>query len=110
MKKPKIGFLPLYVELYDLTTPEIRPDIDAFHELTVKKLEEQGLEVVDVPVCRLANEFEAAVDTFAKEDVDAVVTLHLAYSPSLESEEALKKVQVPIILMDTAQSYPMQPI
>lgn len=105
MKNPKIGFLPLYVELYDLTTPEVRPDIDAFHELAVKKLQEQGLEVVDVPVCRLANEFEAAVDTFTKEEVDAVVTLHLAYSPSLESEEALKKVQVPIIIMDTTPDY-----
>lgn len=105
MKKPKIGFLPLYVELYDLATPEIRPDIDAYHELVVKNLQEQGLEVINVPVCRLANEFEVAVDTFAKEDVDAVVTLHLAYSPSLESEEALKKVQVPIIIMDTTPNY-----
>ena len=105
MKKPKIGFLPLYVELYDLTTPEARPDIDAFHGLAVKRLKSQGLEVVDVPVCRLAGEFEAAVQVFEKEDVDAVVTLHLAYSPSLESEEALKKVQVPIIVMDTTPDY-----
>ena len=50
MKKPLIGFLPLYVELYDLTTPEIRPDIDAFHEEVVKRLQEKGLEVINVPV------------------------------------------------------------
>ena len=105
MKKPKIGFLPLYVELYDLTTPEVRPHIDAFHQLAVTKLQEQGLEVVDVPVCRLAEEFHSAVSVFAEEDVDAVVTLHLAYSPSLESEEALKEVQVPIIVMDTTPDY-----
>ena len=105
MKKPKIGFLPLYVLLYDQTSPEVRPDIDAFCELAAKNLRKQGLEVVDAPVCRLADEFEEAVDTFQKEDVDAVVTLHLAYSPSLESEGALKKLQVPIIVMDTTPDY-----
>lgn len=105
MKKPKIGFLPFYVELYDLTMPEIRPEIDAFHALAVKKLTEQELVVVDMPVCRLADEFESAAACFEKEDVDAVVTLHLAYSPSLESEEALKRIQVPIIVMDTTPDY-----
>lgn len=105
MKKPLIGFLPLYVELYDLTTPEIRPDIDAFHEEVVKRLQEKGLEVINVPVCRLASEFASAVQKFKEQDVDAVVTLHLAYSPSLESEKALASVEVPIIILDTTPAY-----
>lgn len=105
MKQPKIGFLPLYVELYDLTTPEVRPDIDAYHALAVKKLRDQGLEVVDQPVCRLAAEFDAAISAFEQEDVDAVVTLHLAYSPSLESEDALKRIRVPIIVMDSTPDF-----
>ena len=105
MRKPRIGFLPLYVELYDLTTPEIRPEIDAFHEKVVKKLEEKELEVADAPVCRLASEFETAVQNFREKDVDALVTLHLAYSPSLESEKALAGVDVPIIILDTTPDY-----
>ena len=105
MKKPVIGFLPLYVELYDLTTPEIRPSVDEFHEKAVKKLQEQGLKVIDAPVCRLELEFETAIKTFEKNQVDAIVTLHLAYSPSLESERVLSKVNVPIIIMDATPAY-----
>ena len=105
MKKPVIGFLPLYVELYDLTTPEIRPSIDSFHEEAVKRLQNQGLEVIDAPVCRLKREFEEAVKMFEESQVDAIVTLHLAYSPSLESESVLSKVNIPIIIMDTTPDY-----
>ena len=105
MRNPKIGLLPLYVELYDLTTPEIRPDIDAAHKLASDNLKKQGLDVVDVAVCRLANEFEEAIAKFEAEDVDAIVTLHLAYSPSLESEKALAATKLPLIIMDTTPSY-----
>lgn len=105
MRKPLVGFLPLYVELYDLTTPEIRPDVDAYHEKAVERLREQGLDVVDMPVCRLACEFEEAIAAFEEKNVDAVITLHLAYSPSLESEKALGKVRVPIIILDSTPDY-----
>jgi len=105
MRNPKIGLLPLYVELYDLTTPEIRPEIDAAHAHASDKLRESGLDVVNVPVCRLANEFEEAIAVFEKEDVDAIVTLHLAYSPSLESEKALAATKLPLIIMDTTPGY-----
>ena len=105
MRNPKIGLLPFYVELYDLTTPEIRPDINAAHQYASENLQKQGLDVVNVPVCRLAAEFEEAVAQFEEEDVDAIVTLHLAYSPSLESEKALAGTKLPLIVMDTTPSY-----
>ena len=31
MRKPKVGLLPLYVELYDISVPEVRPAINAAH-------------------------------------------------------------------------------
>ncbi len=101
MRNPKIGLLPLYVELYDLTTPEVRPAIDAAHDHTAQRLEAAGLEVVRAPVCRLAAEFARAVEIFEQADVDAIVTLHLAYSPSLESEKALAGTKLPLIILDT---------
>ncbi|MDD6261643.1 MAG: hypothetical protein PUA83_00950 [Clostridiales bacterium] len=105
MRKPRVGLLPMYVELYDLTTPEIRPDIDAFHALVAEKLAGAGLEVLNVPVCRLESEFAAAVRKFERENADAIVTLHLAYSPSLESEKALAGTELPLIVMDTTPDY-----
>ena len=105
MKKLKVGLLPLYVELYDIACPEVRPDIDAAHENTIRRLREQGLEVVTWPVCRLAAEFSAAIAHFEAEQVDGMVTLHLAYSPSLESEKALAATELPIVILDTTPEY-----
>lgn len=105
MRNPKIGLLPLYVELYDISTPQVRPQINAFHRQVSERLRAVGLDVVDVPVCRLAGEFASAIETFEVADVDAIVTLHLAYSPSMESEKALAATKLPLIILDTTPDY-----
>lgn len=108
MQRIKIGFLPLYVELYDLTCPEMRPKIEKFNNEVIKKLEEY-VDVYAAPICRLDAEFRAAVELFKEKDVDAVVTMHLDYSPSLESAAALATVEVPIIILDTTCQYDFGP-
>ena len=105
MRKPVIGLLPLYLELYDLTTPEVRPDIDTAYAKTTRLLEQEGLVVKTVPVCRLEKEFAQAVAYFEAEHVDAIVTLHLAYSPSLEVERVLVSTKLPLIVLDTTPGY-----
>ena len=105
MRNPRIGLLPLYVELYDLTVPEIRPQIDEFHAYVSDSLKKLGLDVVNVPVCRLANEFEDAIKTFEGENCDAIVTVHMAYSPSLQSEKALAATKLPLIILDTTPDF-----
>lgn len=105
MRCPKIGLLPMYVELYDRSNPEIRPAINAAHANAVKRLQETGLDVITSDVCRLAEEFETAIKFFESENVDAIVTLHLAYSPSLESEKALAATKLPIIILDTTPDF-----
>lgn len=56
-------------------------------------------------VCRIREEFNRAVDKFNRLNVTAVVTQHLAYSPSLESIEALLRLKAPIIVLDTTTDY-----
>lgn len=97
----KIGLLPLYIELYDLSCQWARPGMDRFQKTIVERLRKKGAEVVTVPLCRLAREFHAAVKLFEREKVDAIVTLHLAYSPSLESIDALAGTRLPIVVLDT---------
>lgn len=105
MRNPKVGLLPLYLELYDRTDPQIRPAIDACRMKVANALKAQGMEVIHVPVCRIEPEFREAVREFEKQDADAIVTLHLAYSPSLESEKALAETKLPIIVLDTTPDY-----
>ncbi len=109
MRQPKVGLLPFYIELYDKAMPEVRPRVDEFRATISSELRKRGLDVIDVPVCRTKPEFARAVKTIENSGADAIVTLHLAYSPSLESEEALALTDIPIIVLDTTPSFDYGP-
>ncbi len=101
----KIGLLPLYVKLYDDVAPDVRPRMEAFYEKIAVEFEKRGVEVVRTDdFARLKDEFKAAVTKFEREGVDAIVTLHIAYSPSLESIGALCDTDLPIIVLDTTET------
>ncbi len=106
MKKVKIGFLPLYVKLYDDGSPAMRVRIDEFcNEIKALLEDRDDVELVSADICRLENEFRDAIKLFEDRNVDSIVTLHLAYSPSLESEKALKDTSLPIVILDTTPNY-----
>ena len=106
MKKIKIGFLPLYVKLYDDGAPNMRLRIDAFANEIFEMLKvREDVEIIKSDICRLEGEFAEAINCFEKEKVDSIVTLHLAYSPSLESEKILKNTNIPIVILDTTPNF-----
>ena len=105
MKHPVVGLLPLYLELYDQVVPELRREVEAFAATIKTELEKPGVTVIAAPVCRVKSEFKAAVKQFEAQGAAAIVTLHLAYSPSLESIEALAGTDLPVIMLDTTPDY-----
>lgn len=106
MKKIKVGYLPLYIKLYDDSNPHYRDPMVDYSNMMVHMLETQGLEVIKADeVCRIKPEFERAAEKFNREDVAAVITQHLAYSPSLESIDALLSLKAPIVVLDTTVDY-----
>ena len=105
MIKPKIGFLPLYLKLYDDAMAEMRSRIETFTKTIAEELGKRDVIVNQSPICRTKEEFSKAIKSFEKEKVDAIVTLHLAYSPSLESAGVLSKTKIPIIVLDTTPEY-----
>ena len=107
MKKIKVGFLPLYIKLYDDSQGVgYRAPMEKYMNMAINMLETQGIEVIPADqVCRIKPEFQAAADKFNAADVDAVITFHLAYSPSLESIEALMSLKAPIIVFDSTPDY-----
>jgi L-arabinose isomerase len=107
MKKIKVGLLPLYLKLYDDISREQRAPMLECMDSVVSMLETEGLTVVKADVCRLKPEFEAAAKMFIDEDIDVLMTYHLAYSPSLESIDAIKSIGVPVIVCDTTLTYNM---
>ena len=81
----KIGLLPFYLALYDERVPENGRKVRPFADQIAAQLKARGFEVVQSPACRLKNEFADAVKLFESSGCEAIATLHLAYSPSLES-------------------------
>jgi L-arabinose isomerase len=106
MNKIKVGFLPLYIKLYDDAGLD-RSDMQNCMDTAVSMLQSEGIEVVSTDVCRIKPEFDVAAAAFNEADVDAVVTFHFAYSPSLESIDALCSLNAPIIVCDTTVTYNM---
>lgn len=101
----KIGLLPLYIKLYDEKLGYIRKRSEAFYSKIADLLRSKGMDVIEVPFCRVKSEFEAAVRDFEDQGADAVVTLHMAYSPSLESIDALCATKLPLVVLDTTETY-----
>ncbi|RJP30149.1 MAG: hypothetical protein C4527_10025 [Candidatus Omnitrophota bacterium] len=104
-KQPKIGLLPLYLQLYDNTFPDLRNEFEPFMQTILDGLTEDGIEVVRAEICRLQPEFQHAIRFFEQTDVDLIVTLHLAYSLSLEAVDTLAASSKPILMLDTTMDY-----
>lgn len=101
----KVGLLPLYIAIYDQSSPHCRPRLEAFYDKMEKEIEQRDIEVVRTKdFCRLEPEFKEAVAKFEEEKVDAIVTLHMAYSPSLESIEVLANTSLPLVVLDTTET------
>ena len=96
-----IGLLPFYLALYDDCAPQAAAGMSAFTTTIAQALHARGLTVHTAEICRKAPQFAAAVSDFESKNVDAIVTLHLAYSPSLESIDALAGTDLPLVVMDT---------
>ena len=104
----KIGYLPLYIKLYDDIGSD-RTVMKKFYDDTTKIFEERGLDVVTSDFCRIEPEFKETVKKFEAEKVDAIVTWHAAYSPSLESIEALANTELPVIVFDSTPTKEFTP-
>lgn len=106
---PTIGLLPLYLKLYDEIAPAARARHQEFYATITAALEARGLRVVTAEICRVASEFGSALARFEEENVDAIVTLHLAYSPSIEAANVLAATRLPLIICDTTPTFDYGP-
>jgi L-arabinose isomerase len=109
MQTASVGLLPLYLKLYDDAMPQHRVGVERFLSTIADELRQRGLQVVTAPVCRVREEVEGAVKAFEQAPVDAIVTLHLAYSPSEESAPVLAQTTLPLIVLDTTPDYEFGP-
>jgi L-arabinose isomerase len=101
MDTPRIGLLPLYVELYDRALPGLRQKLVPMTDRVCEAFAAHSVAVSRAPVCCFQSEVVSALEQFDRDQVDLIVTLHLAYSPSLESAAPLVASRKPLLLLDT---------
>jgi len=101
---PKVGLLPLILELYDRRLPELRGKqqelVDAVSGALAafSEVECQG-------ICCRKEEVRKAVAEFETQGCDAVVVLFTAYAPSLIAADALASTELPVLIFNTQISY-----
>ncbi len=100
----KIGLLPLYITLYDTITRNYRKRFEPFYDTIAKMMTDRGIEVLRCEFCMGEDDFRKTISYFEDEKCDALVTLHMAYSPSLKSAEYLINTKLPIIVCDTTET------
>ena len=100
-----VGLLPLYISLYDEKVPYLRPRLERFYSDLAGMLELRGLKVLRSPFCRVEREFAEAIGRFEAEGAQALVTVHMAYSPSLESSGPLARTELPIVVLDVTETH-----
>lgn len=108
-RQARVGLLPLYLKLYDETVPEVFEHFAAFLQEVAERLEDEELVVVRGETCRVEAEVRHAVALFEKQDADLIITLHLAYSPSVESVGPLCETALPIVMLDITMDYAFGP-
>ena len=98
--KPKIGLLPLMLEMYRTFSPEMPERQGPFIKKVAQRL---GLhaEVVKAPVCANRNEVDNAVRRLESDDVDMLVVIFIAYATSIASLKPLLGTDLPLLLFST---------
>jgi len=102
MKKTKIGFLPLYLKLYDDVDPSLRNAFSGFVRTMEDTLKSRA-SVVNPGIVATKTGARTMEDLFRKENVSAVFTLHLAYSQSYLVSEALARLNLPVFMLDATK-------
>ncbi len=101
----KIGLLPFYIKLYDDFLPDYSQPLRTFTHVIAEELRTRGFDVMEASACRVKHEFAQAVSSFEMSGCQAIATLHLAYSPSLEASDALAETSLPVVVIDTTPDF-----
>ncbi|MGD8239930.1 MAG: hypothetical protein PVH68_15345 [Armatimonadota bacterium] len=104
--KPMMGILPLMLELYDRSAPELKPRQAEFVGQIAAALGDDT-EVASADVCNTRQQVEAAVRDFEARDCDGIIVIHLSYAPSLISASALTRCSLPLLLLNTTPAASM---
>ena len=97
-QKPKIGLLPLMLEMYKKFTPELEQKQKPFIDGIVERLKLKHA-VRTAPVCTNRSEVKRSIIDFEGNDIDIIVILFIAYATSISVMNPLLETNIPLVLL-----------
>jgi L-arabinose isomerase len=104
----RVGIMPLYLGLYEEISPgsheTYRPYIDAI----VGEIEAAGVICVRCGAVFTDEHVRHAARMFERERIEALIVLHLSYSPSLLVADYLENLDLPLLVVDSTPDATLQ--
>jgi len=100
-RKPRIGLLPLMLELYKHYAPELAEKQQPFLqsiEITFKDFSD----VTAAPICSTSNEVRLSIKGFESNDVDIIIIVFISYATSISALNPILETHIPLLLMSTS--------
>ena len=98
--KPKVGLLPLMLEMYKTFLPEMQKKQKPFIDAIADRLKGFA-EVERAAICTNRYEVRASIGKFEAENVDIMVIIFISYATSISVLNPLLETNIPILLFST---------
>jgi L-arabinose isomerase len=99
--KPKLGLLPLMLEMYREYSPDMMKRQEPFLQGISRRLGAFS-EVVRAPVCATRSEVQAGIGELESGNPDLLVVVFIAYATSIAALKPLLGTNLPLLLFSTA--------
>ncbi len=101
--RPRIGLLALTLELYERLAPELRAGRERWLRERVLPALAPAAEVRFGRAVARRDDIDRVVAEYEAEQLDALLVMHLTYSPSELALPALKRTRLPILVWNTQE-------
>jgi len=98
--KPKVGLLPLMLEMYRQYSPDMMKRQEPFLDSIAQKLGAFA-DVVRAPVCATRAEVTGGIRKLESQDADMLVIVFIAYATSISALKPLLDSALPLLLFST---------
>lgn len=98
--KPRIGLLPLMLEMYKEYSPELADKQKPFIQ-SISSAFQNFSEVVEAPICSKRDEIKLMIQEFERKDCDIIVIVYISYATSISALNPLLETHIPLLLFST---------
>ncbi len=105
----KIGIVPVMISLYERLIPSLKEKLNQITSKVIEQFADYKIETVSADVSSTVEQIQSAIVELEKQDVDILVIGNISYCESGVIYNALKDVDLPILLWPIQEMYEVIP-